>query len=144
MDSKVNGHLEAAALAAFEQLGFLLPDPEPPELTGPLVGVRVSFEGPTRGAVVVCGDEALLHALSMNMLGVDEPPTEALQLDALGEMANVICGNVVPETQDPTAVFRLSAPEPVGAETSADPPRDSVTLGFEGGLVRVEWMEADS
>jgi hypothetical protein len=143
MARDVTAILEAAALAAFEQLAFLLPDPEPMEAVGDLMGMRVMFAGPTSGALVVRGDSVLLEALAMNMLGADEAPSEELQLDALGEMANVICGNVLPEVEDPSAVFRLSAPEPVALSSASAPGvRDAVSLAFEGGVVRVEWLEA--
>jgi hypothetical protein len=44
------------------------------------------------------------------MLGVDEPPATAQQYDALGEIANVICGNLLPRIAGPQAVFQLSPP----------------------------------
>lgn len=135
--------LKAAALRAFEQLGFLLADPEPADSSGPWTAVRVSFDGPTRGGVVVRADPKLLQVLSMSMLGADEPPAAGLQLDALGEMANVICGNVVYEAEDPGADFRLGAPMPADAPP-AGTVRGSVRLGFEGGVAEVEWVEAAS
>lgn len=134
--------LEAAALGAFEQLGFLLADPEPAESSGPWTAVRVDFEGPTRGAVVVRADATLLRVLSMSMLGSDELPTAALQRDALGEMANVICGNAVYEAGDKGADFRLGAPARVDEAVAADAVRGSVRLGFEGGVAEVDWVEA--
>jgi len=128
--------LEAAAFDAFEDLGFLLADPEPAEATGPLHGMRVAFQGPVAGALDVWADETVLTALAMNMMGSDEPPVRATQMDALGEMANVICGNVLPLLEDPTADFRLEAPEPLG-QGAPGAANDGIGLGFEGGLVRV-------
>lgn len=133
--------LTAAALDAFEQLGFLLADPEPGGTGSGLDGMRVAFHGPTRGAVVVRGDRTLLEVLSMSMMGLDEPPPPELQRDALGEIANVICGNVVP-TSDPEGVYRLAAPTAVGAdEPRTEAVRCAVVLGFEGGVTRIEWTE---
>ena len=135
--------LENVALDAFEQLGFLLADPEPAETTGPLHGMRVAFRGPVAGTLDVWADETLLETLAMNMTGGDEPPGRDVQMDALGEMANVICGNVLPTLEDPGAVFRLDAPAALG-----DPPADcgcaSVRLGFEGGIVRVDYTRGVS
>ena len=126
------------AMEAFETMGFLLPDPHAPEPDGrPLRGVRVAYRGPAEGAITVRADATVLEALAMNMTGSDEAPDLALQLDALGEIANVICGNVVPELEDPSSVFRLSAPVPVERRSDASPER-TVRLGLEGGLVVVE------
>lgn len=135
--------LEAAALAAFEQMGFLLADPEVEPVDGELMGMRVRFRGPTGGAVVVRGDDTLLEALASGMLGAMETPSRELQLDALGEIANVICGNVVPEAEDPASVFRLDAPEPVSVP-SGGALRGSVRLGLEGGVAQVDLLEVPS
>lgn len=143
MARDLNRILASAAMDAFEQLGFLLADPEAGTPTGAVRGMRVRFTGPTRGALEVRGDETLLRVLAMSMLGRDDAPELPLQLDALGEIANVICGNVLPRAEDPVSDFRLSAPEPVGAaEPAAGPVQGSATLGFEGGVARVDWVEA--
>lgn len=132
--------LERAALAAFEQLGFLLPDPEvEPVPNGPLTGMRVTFTGPVRGAVEVRADRLLQETLAMNMTGEMEAPSAQLQRDALGEIANVICGNVLPLAEDPSAVFRLSAPERV--EASSNRERARVRLSLEGGFAEVRLLE---
>lgn len=133
--------LETAAFDAFEDLGFLMPDPEPAEATGPLVGMRVAFQGPVVGALDVWADDTVLIALAMNMTGGDALPDRPVQLDALGEMANVICGNVLPTLEDPRSDFRLQPPVPL-KEGAPDPSSDVVELGFEGGLVRIRLTRA--
>lgn len=142
MERDLETILEEAALDAFEQLGFLLADPEPGEPRGPLRGMRVRYTGPVDGSLVVRGDATLLEALSMSMLGADEPPAVEVQLDALGEIANVICGNVLPRAEDPVSVFRLGAPEPMDRGAEAGTVEGAATLGFEGGVARVEWVGA--
>lgn len=137
-----NAVLESAALDAFEQLGFLLADLESAEPTRPLRGMAVAFRGPVTGRLEVWADETLLETLAMNMIGGDAPPSRDIQLDALGEMANVICGNVLPALEDAGAVFRLAAPAPVG-EPAGECACTTVQLGFEGGIVRVDYTRAD-
>jgi hypothetical protein len=137
---KLTEVMEMVALDVFEQLGFLLADPEPVRTGVSLPGVRVAFEGPTRGAVVVRGDDVLLDALAMNMLGSFEEPEVELRQDALGEIANVICGNLVPRIHDAEADYRLHAPHPVAVEREGVPV-GTVTVGFEGGVATVEWYE---
>ncbi len=141
MGAELDRVLTTVALDVFEQLGFLLADPLPIEDEPPMVGMRVAFEGPTRGAAAVWGDDVLRQALTAGMLGFDEEPGPALQADALGEVASVICGNVIPRVHDSTAEYRLHAPE--SAQAAAAEPEARVTLGFEGGVARVEWYEAD-
>jgi chemotaxis protein CheY-P-specific phosphatase CheC len=142
MPAEARTILESAAMDAFEDLGFLLADMEPPEDARPLYGMRVAFRGPAVGTVEVWADEVLLEALLENMIGDDEPATLPVQLDALGEMANVICGNVLPSLEDPSAVFRLDSPTPTVGPPEA-PTGPSVELGFEGGVVRVDFTKAE-
>lgn len=110
--------LETAALNAtanaFEQMGFLYVEPDAGESDDepvPSATARVSFDGPIHGCVRLTVPEAILPELAANMLGQDDAPTASLQRDALGEMANVICGNVVPVLGGPGAVFRLGRPQ---------------------------------
>lgn len=123
--------LDAAALTAtanaFEQMGFLFVEPASGEddEAGPSATARVSFDGPLRGCVCLTVPESILPELAANMLGQDDAPEPRLQRDALGEMANVICGNVVPVLGGPGAVFRLGRPDHDAA--SADPDGECLT-----------------
>jgi CheY-specific phosphatase CheX len=102
------------AVLTFEELCFLFPSPnlDAQQRYAPIDGaVRVAFSGPLQGVLVVTLAGGLLSSLAANMLGVDEPPATAQQYDALGEIANVICGNVLPRIAGPQAVFQLSPPE---------------------------------
>jgi hypothetical protein len=61
-----------------------------------------------------------------------------LQRDALGEVANVVCGNLLPLVAGAEAVFRLSAPEWLTEATVSRPgdePDASLTCGAEDGRV---------
>jgi CheY-specific phosphatase CheX len=104
--------LTAAALT-FEELGFMLPTEEvdQQQRDTPLdTAVSITFQGPYNGQLVVltCGE--MLPMLAANMLGEDEA-SEREQRDALGEVANVICGNMLPGLAGAKAVFNLSAPQ---------------------------------
>ncbi|MCP4375925.1 MAG: chemotaxis protein CheX [bacterium] len=105
----------------FESLAFLLPMPEPDETLGnclPAV-VSVYFRGPFNGKVIVTLPEATLGELACNMLGLDdgdETPIET-QHDALKELANVVCGNILPEIAGTTAIFNVDAPKVNDAST---------------------------
>lgn len=160
-----------AAEQAFEQLGFLMPafedddaalaagnaeddtaNPASPapsaelaggRATGARRGMMVRFRGPVDGAVVVRGDAGLLEALAANMLGSETTPPLPLQLDALGEIANVICGNVLPVAEDPAAVFRLDTPvaAPVVVPGEGERVRSAVEIRLDAGVAEVALLE---
>jgi len=144
MTADLTLQLKRAAISTFEQLGFMLADEEVSEeqaeasITG---SSRVRFRGPHSGAleVEIAGD--FLKELANNMLGVDGDPPREVILDALGEVTNVICGNVLPSLSGPNAVFDLSAPEPSmdplppNANSSGNVARASV--GLDGGRAEI-------
>jgi len=54
--------------------------------------------------------------------------------DALGEVANVVCGNLLPEIAGRDAVFRLDAPRAFdGAGCGHGTPAAALSLGVDGG-----------
>ena len=75
----------------------------------------------------------MLPGLAANMLGVDEAPGSAEQADALGELANVLCGNLLPAIAGEQHVFILEAPGPGRDEGS---PVATTSLTFDSGAVR--------
>jgi CheY-specific phosphatase CheX len=115
MMSYVESSLHRAANSTFEELGFMLPDRELNRVQSEAevdAEVSVVFRGPFEGYLVLrmCG--GTLGMVAMNMLGESEAPAEALQLDALGELANVICGNLLPAIAGSREIFRLDPPQP--------------------------------
>jgi hypothetical protein len=143
--------LAETAGSAFEQLAFLMVDPDPAdpadgaaalEPTQPRVmpdalrGMVVRFRGPTHGSLVVRADPGLMRTIAENILGETDDPEPSLQLDALGEVANVICGNLLPLVDDPAAEYRLDSPL-MEADEPPIPPRASVRLSIEGGVAEV-------
>jgi CheY-specific phosphatase CheX len=139
--------LLTASTSTFESLALLLPDapPSASQLAAPLTrGVRVAFDGPLGGTLTLRVSEDVARALAENMLGLDAledagAAGDRLLCDALGEVANVICGNVLPELAGRSAVFHLGAPEPV-APGDGDGPADAsaaVTLGIDAGHAEV-------
>jgi hypothetical protein len=104
--------LHAAALT-FEELGFMLPDSEINERSKKAAleaVVDVAFQGPFNGMLELRLYGNLLPTISANMLGEDYPPARKLQNDALGEIANVICGTMLPAIAGSKATFHLGAP----------------------------------
>jgi CheY-specific phosphatase CheX len=97
----------------------------------PDAAMSVRFVGPVAGRVVVrlCG--GMLGQLAANMLG-DADGSPAMQRDALGEVANVVCGNLLPLIVGPQDAFALEAAQPAVILDQGMPgPVASVQVGFE-------------
>ena len=95
--------LTTATHSTFEELGLLLVAGDPaasgagePAGGPPAAGARVDFAGPWAGCLVLRVSDDVLDAAAANMMGRDAPPAEPLRRDALGEMTNVLCGNLLP------------------------------------------------
>lgn len=82
--------------------------------------VRVAFRGPRKGALEVALTESALPELAANMLGVEDPGelSGGERVDALRELANVICGNLLPRLFGEEAEFTLGTP--VEARSTAE------------------------
>lgn len=121
MKDVMETELYKATALTFDELGFMYAMPELADDTEDAIfeaQANVEFSGPFSGnlSVVVRGD--ILSPLASNMLGEDSPPSKYQQLDALGEIANVICGNVLPNIGSPKDVFRIGAPQVTETESA--------------------------
>jgi CheY-specific phosphatase CheX len=108
--------------------------------------VCVRFQGPFHGALQVQLYGQVLPIVVANMLGEEDTPTRSQQLDALGEIANIICGNLLPQIAGAHEVFQLDAPQAVDAAGAPEsPPMACITnvqLGLEQGRVDLGlWVE---
>jgi hypothetical protein len=136
--------LYRAAALTFEELGFMCPLPKIDEAQAKAeieASAVVEFQGPFSGKLVVALRGDVLQPLAANMLGEDDVPTESQQCDALGEIANVVCGNVLPRIGGCTEVFRLGAPATFLRSAPADcrgaTPATHVSLPLETGLAEL-------
>jgi CheY-specific phosphatase CheX len=112
MSNRVEMALYSTAARTFEDLAFMFPEPGTDSTgDGPIgAGVCVAFRGPVCGRLELRVSEALLPAIASSMLGEDDDLPRSQQIDALGEIANVVCGNVLPVITDATKVFHLDGP----------------------------------
>lgn len=130
--------LQQAAILTFEELGFMFPMEDAQDSVTGLAEsscVGVKFEGPFSGELVLRIEDDALTAVAANMLATDDMEPEMVQ-DVLGEIANVICGNALPEIGGKQAIFRLSAP----ASHYADPakqPAATTNLSMDEGRASV-------
>lgn len=72
----------------------------------------IEFKGIVSGRLTVECTSDFSNSLAGNLLGLDESEvTEGHGWDAVGELLNIICGNLVTKMFDDTTPFRLSAPQ---------------------------------
>jgi CheY-specific phosphatase CheX len=102
--------------------------------------VRVDFSGPFGGGMELSLPSSALAELAVNMLGTedgDELSAEQ-QRDALKELINVVCGNVLPVVAGHVAEFNLRPPYMVSGESPIwDDPAAVGYLVLESGACRV-------
>jgi hypothetical protein len=142
MNTALASSLRAAAVATFEQVVFLLPDTPPDdEQRGRAVTAiaSIAFSGPAMGVLQVRACEGLLPRLTAQLFG-EEAGDEALQLDALGELANIICGQLFPQIA-PDCAFSQDPPDVVAGMEAHLPllrvPVAQVELGLENSRADV-------
>lgn len=133
--------LRLATISTFEDLTFLVPDADCSleQSEDPFSGfVTVAFHGPFNGCLVIRASESVLPAIAGNMLGEDESKERRLQRDACGEVANVVCGNLLPLLAGKDAQFRLDAPQWESMPFSeVDVPMASAAMGIDDGRIEV-------
>ncbi len=108
-------------------------------VTEPLETAEVSFCGPCSGRLQFGLSASVMTELAGNMLGAEDTATLSIeeQHDALKELVNVICGNLLPAIGGQEAEFSIGSPQIVGA---AQPPLGPAAvesrLTLEGGICR--------
>jgi CheY-specific phosphatase CheX len=112
MNNKLETALSQAASTTFEEFCFMFPAPEMDVMAEEFElgkAAIVHFNGPFQGDMIISVADSMLMTIAGNMLGEDTP-TEKQLSDALGEVGNVICGNVLPNLAGSKAVFNIAAP----------------------------------
>jgi len=138
-----------AATSTFESLALLVAEPAAASDASAATphAVSVAFAGPVRGRLVLRVSDDVRAALAENMLGASGP-SPALQADALGEVANVVCGNLLPALAGRAAVFHLAAPRHLESDRALAPLAGErceavVALAVETGRAELALMLAD-
>jgi CheY-specific phosphatase CheX len=106
--------------------GDLLQEGAPPPAPGPYLRVAMAFKGPFVGTLTMATPRDFGIQVAANVLGleVDDPQTENAALDAVKELLNVTCGNLLTSLAGEEPVFDLTIPEVnaiVDAEWAAAP-----------------------
>lgn len=111
-----SGELERVLADALAAQAFLFA--EPAEAEGFDVAAesvwfcgRIGFEGHRSGLLEVTVPRGLAVEASANMLGDDDVEDDEAAADALGELINVICGQLLTSRFGTEPVFTLTMPE---------------------------------
>lgn len=82
------------------------------QAVGDAVESMISFSGPQSGSMVLALPKEMCLELAASVLGVERDDTDIAEkgIDAVKEMLNVICGNVLTEIAGSKPVFDLSVP----------------------------------
>ena len=140
--SETQQALETVVQDTFATMVFLFPedrdDPPPPPET--FLTAVVGFSGPFRGEIRLSVGPDMPALVAANMLGLEDGcvPTSEQEHDALGELVNVICGNLLPAITSPLEVFNVHEPRVQAGECPGryDAPARS-DMWLDGGFVRV-------
>ena len=82
----------------------------------------IDFEGSVSGRLTLECTKQFANALAENLLGLESDKLEeAHRWDAIGELLNVVCGNLVTEIFDPQKPFTLSVPQVSFADIESKP-----------------------
>jgi hypothetical protein len=146
MNAATSEILTGVVADTLEKLAFLFAAPlegPAPEDTGELATVWVRFSGPLCGAMQLSLSQPVLAELAANMLGADDASALSAdeQHDALRELINVICGNLLPLIGGDSAEFNIETPfiPAAGAAASGKfgPANAGSNLAVENGICLV-------
>jgi hypothetical protein len=120
MNAAVSARLSAVTMATLERLAFLFAssvEKAPTAVDAGLETVRADFTGAIAGNLELSVSGEVLAELAANMLGVGEGEVLSAdaQRDALKELANVICGNLLPAIAGQARAFNIRAGDPAAA-----------------------------
>lgn len=114
MNEEWNAALARAVRDVFETLCFMVPAPKasaPPDSQGASrVVLAVEFGGAGDGCLQLALSDSMVAKAASAMLGEDGPLELSEQHDAVRELANIVCGNVLPLVAGERAVFELASP----------------------------------
>ncbi len=136
--------LSEATRQAFEETAYMVVSSivEPHQAQAPVdIAVSVDISGEVTGRMVLGISSFLLGTLAGNMLGDEVPLPLDQQRDALGEMANIICGAILPAISISGTTFLLSSPTPADLDAERAKAEEQnglcLTFGVEAGRLEV-------
>ncbi len=125
MIQAINDILYRIAEEVLEKIAFIFSFPEKDRVPIPFesaVVASVSFSGLFDGVLLMAVSQQVLPELTGNMLGIDmdEETSMEEQHDALKELINVICGNLLPAIAGKQMIFNVETPQVIEASSVSD------------------------
>lgn len=121
MREQVLATVSSTFLEVVEQLTFMFGEPTRKsalrDADGDYVLAQISFTGDVAGTLSLAVPGSCVPGIAANILGLEpeEMEADAMAMDSLGEMLNVICGHVIMAIAGKRADFRLGSPRVVAA-----------------------------
>lgn len=109
--------LDEAFTSVLEQLAFMFAEPTPkdemPSTVDLPLEVDISFKGPTSGRLSLISSDDICHEMAVNILGIEDETGLAAEAahDALKELLNVTCGQLLTKIAGERPIFDLSPPQ---------------------------------
>ncbi len=125
MKEPIKETLYRVAVEVLEKIAFVFSFTEDERKnigTGASVTAKVTFSGLFAGSLVMRISSSILPELTGNMLGLDEneQTTREQQHDAIKELINVICGNLLPAIAGKRMVFNVDTPRVISKDETID------------------------
>jgi len=125
--------LRTAIVLAMERLCFASADGFANDLpSSDTFEASVAFRGPVAGSVAIAMPRHALHSFIAALLLPEVADDRLARTDFVSEIANIVCGNVVPRIFGRNSTYTLSPPELV---RPAGPPLATAVVHFEVGWV---------
>jgi CheY-specific phosphatase CheX len=146
MKTKIKEALKEASVSTFEDVCFMYTEPELKEAQKKLkweAAAEVKYRGNFKGKLIIETYGNLLSVMAANILG-NEPVSSRQKNDALGEIANIICGNVVPYLGSRQHGCKIESPRALKKEDLTKEERGnplaSVSLNFQNGRTEIKFF----
>jgi CheY-specific phosphatase CheX len=145
MKRQIENVLKESTIKTFEDICFIyqVPELKDDQKNMALEAVaEVNFRGNFTGKLVIETRGGLFSAIAANMLSNDVPE-DRQKKDALGEVANIICGNVVPSLGRSEPEYKIEGPRCLNKddllkEEKQEKPLAEITLNFNQGRADIK------
>jgi len=147
MKSKIEKVLEEASVNTFEDTCFMYQVPELNNVQKNLTleaAAEVKYRGDYTGSLLIETRGGLFSAIAANILSIDSP--SCLQKkDALGEIANIICGNVVTSLGRSKQGYKIESPRSLKKDEllkgkRQGKPLAEITMNFNEGRADIKFF----
>jgi CheY-specific phosphatase CheX len=147
MKTRIENALEEATVSTFEDICFMYLMPELQDTQKNLTleaAAEVKYRGDFTGKLIIETRGGLFSAIAANILSNDLPSFQQKK-DALGEIANIICGNIVPYLGRSERGYKIESPKPLNKdellkEERQGKPLAEITLNFNEGRADIKFF----